>query len=478
VTSHRLLNYLLLALICAVFIQCSNPRLIAPAPHLQGSGKQTENESPEQEPKSSSDNEIDFADAFDLTIDPAQLSSQSFGGLRPSSSRYPYFDVKRSSVRVAIIRNVKDVNLYSVGTVDIRAAGRTTLEPFRGRLAVRPDKSDNTALLSASWGSRIVSLPCTLLSRGDYNFIEAGQGSYRGSVILVSEKKNCISVINYLDVEDYLRGVVPLEIGKRSEKEIEALKAQAVAARTYTYRRILESKGKPYDLLCTVADQVYGGANVETRESDLAVKQTRNLVMVYNDSLITAYYHSTCGGYTANIENVWDKPPCNYLRSIKDTDSLGRAYCRISPAFEWEEKWSKPQFSSMVAKASQGMGQGSEFRGNVTDFRIEKVFPCGRISLCTIRGGNSEFKSGRDQVRFILRRTNPENSILRSSSFKVVSIDKTGIKISGRGYGHGVGMCQMGAVGRALVGLNFEQILKAYYTGVTICTAAPEDRIR
>ena len=124
------------------------------------------------------------------------------------------------------------------------------------------------------------------------------------------------------------------------------------------------------------------------------------------------------------------------------------------------------------------MGQGSEFRGNVTDFRIEKVFPCGRISLCTIRGGNSEFKSERDQVRFILRRTNPENSILRSSSFKVVSIDKTGIKISGRGYGHGVGMCQMGAVGRALVGLNFEQILKAYYTGVTICTATPEDRIR
>jgi len=469
VTSRRSHKYFSLVVFCTVLFQCSGPRFIDPDPPGTDSGKQLPG----------TEDNIDFSEAFEPDIDPAHSSSPApvveFTGT--ASFRFPLFSVGSGRVRVALIQNVSSVNLYSVGTVDIKTSDKSRLEPFRGRLAVKTEKESESVLLTASWGSKAVSLPCTLYSsKNDYNFIEAGQGSYRGSVILISEKKGLISVINYLDVEDYLRGVVPLEIGKRNESEIEALKAQAVAARTYTYRRIQERTEKPFDLICTVADQVYGGATVENRVSDLAVKLTKDLVLVHQNGLITAYYHSTCGGSTADIENVWDKQPCQYLRSIKDTDSLGRIYCRISPAFKWEEKWSKAQLSSIISKWSRVIDKGKEFKGDVRDIRIDKVFPCGRVEHCTIYGSHSSIESGRDIVRFIIRRASPVNAVLRSASFKVVSFDKNGIRISGTGYGHGVGMCQMGAVGRAIAGFNFEQILKAYYTGVAICTAVPSDR--
>ena len=474
---RKLLNLTPALFFCA-FFQCSNPRLIMPNPSSRTFVEPLKEQKNRQKDKKTPE-DIDFGDVFDSSFDSSSNASiQTIDNpLRNSSYRYPSFKVERSRARIALVRNTSSITFYSVGTVDIRTSNNVRPEPFRGIVTAECKKEDDgVALLTASWGSTPVALPCTLLSRNDYNFIEVGQDSYRGSMILISEKKGSISVVNYIDVEEYLRGVVPLELGKRPESEIEALKAQAVAARTYTYRRISERKGYPFDLMCTVADQVYGGANAEYRVSDLAIRLTRDFVLVYRDSLALTYYHSTCGGMTANIEDVWDKPPCNYLRSVNDKDSSGTPYCKISPAFSWQEKWSSSQFSSIVIKSLKQLYPQGDFKGEISDFRIDDIYACGRVKSCTITGSKSKFQSGKDKVRFILRRSTSGNPILRSSRFKVVSYGKKGAVLDGTGYGHGVGMCQMGAVGRAQKGMAFDEILKAYYTGIMICTAIPADR--
>jgi stage II sporulation protein D len=304
------------------------------------------------------------------------------------------------------------------------------------------------------------------------NVIDVEENSYRGSIVISNEKKNYFSIVNSVDVEEYLRGVVPLEIGKLGNDAIEALKSQAIAARTYTYQRIREQVLNYFDLYSTTADQVYGGANVEYREADLAVRLTKNLVLVYNDSIARAYYHSTCGGRTANIEDVWsNKPYLPYLRTESDSDSSGIVYCRGSKQFKWEETWTREKFSQYVDKGLKVLNPNRDFRGLVKDIRITSKFDCGRIRTCRISADKWTYECGGDVIRSVFRRPLAGDPILRSAKFTVTN-GPGGVRISGTGYGHGVGMCQYGAIARAKCGQTFDTILKAYYRGIVICTAA------
>jgi stage II sporulation protein D len=320
------------------------------------------------------------------------------------------------------------------------------------------------------------ALPCTLLSDNQYGFIELGDTAYRGSLVFFAGRPGTINVVNHLGIEEYLRGVVPLEMGNRTREEIEALKAQAVAARTYTCRRIAECTQEPYDLVPTVADQVYGGASAENREADLAVASTANLIMVSGDTLVMAYYHSTCGGITADVNEAWGKPARTYLSSIVDVDDAGRPWCRASSYFTWDESWSRRQFSAIVLEALRKTFPQRQFTGTVDNLTIDERYKCGRIRRATVSGNGWEQQVGSDQIRFVLRRGVAGSPILRSSNFTLITSDRNVVSISGKGYGHGVGMCQMGAIGRAQAGQNFVTILKSYYTGVSIARATVEAR--
>ena len=261
--------------------------------------------------------------------------------------------------------------------------------------------------------------------------------------VSLSEQKGTFSVINHIDVEQYLRGVVPLEIGKRPESLIEALKAQAVAARTYTYKRMLERKNAPFDMTATVQDQVYGGADPEYRESDLAIKMTEDLIMVYKDSLINAYYHSTCGGKTANIEDVWEKPYCSYLRSVSDLNSSGQPYCQISPRFHWQEKWTSAIFFDQIRNNLSKAFPEKVRQGSIKEISVKESFSCGRVKRCVFSGNNWTVDMGGDRLRFIISRDTPDKSILRSANFKIVS----GFQRSADKWNRiwpWRGMCQMG----------------------------------
>jgi stage II sporulation protein D len=421
--------------------------------------------------------ELDFALAFTDTATLSSLLLQRPSdapgqqGEKPRAGGHGNIRVSHTMVRVALKQGVGKSVFYSIGEVDIHAPRKKRPLACRGRIEVEPagGAQGDITVDVRPYGNLRASLPCTLLARSSGNYIEFENASYRGSIIVVGSGAGRLTVVNLLGAEDYLRGVVPLEIGKRDMAEIEAVKAQAVAARTYTYRRIAEKEDMPFDLLPDVSDQVYGGVNAENRVCDMAIEQTRDMVLTYGGSICMAYYHSTCGGRTANIQDVWGKAPQPYLRSVADTDASGRAYCAISGSYSWEEQWGTRQLSDIItAYAPRAFPDSPRPQGTLTGLRIQHRFPCGRIASCLVVTSAGSYKYGGDRIRFVFRRNRPEFPILRSANFDIVSVGPDEVHIHGRGYGHGVGMCQMGAIGRACQGQSFEQILKAYYTGADI----------
>ena len=224
-----------------------------------------------------------------------------------------------------------------------------------------------------------------------------------------------------------------------------------------------------FDLLPTISDQVYGGVLAENPVCNEAINNTADLVIVFHDSLIYAYYHSTCGGRTANIEDVWEnKQPLQYLRSIHDIDEKGEPFCGFSGSFSWEESWSNARLSYIVNRYSREVFPQKPTAGSIVSVTIDSRFSCGRAHECTIKTTEGSYRYGGDKLRFVLRRDQTGDPVLRSAFIADVSKSSGSIVMKGRGYGHGVGMCQFGAIGRARAGQSCERILKAYYTGVEV----------
>src|SRR5207244_10101988 len=137
--------------------------------------------------------------------------------------------------------------------------------------------------------------------------IEAENRSYHEAIEVFGNSRNTFTVVNELPIEDYLLGVVPNELSPTTYGEIEALKAQAVAARTYVTRNMGQSKNEGYDICSTDACQVYMGEGTEHPLSTQAVAETRGVIATYKDQPINALYSSTCGGRTEDAENIFDE---------------------------------------------------------------------------------------------------------------------------------------------------------------------------
>jgi stage II sporulation protein D len=422
--------------------------------------------------------EFDFSKAFDDGEDPRDASAGVQGAAAPAqavySLRYPPVKLQKRLVRVMVRQGVNDAAVYSSATAHLRTGKMNTT--FKGRMHVEALYGGVSAIATAGRARTELPLPCTLyVSSSGANLLELGESSYRGALVVKPEEGGGISFINILDMEDYLRGVVPLEIGNLKNQDIEAVKAQAVAARTYAYRRMAQREAAAFDLAHTVSDQVYGGANAEAPVSDMAVRLTKDLVMVYEDGLISAYYHSTCGGRTANIEDVWGGEAYPYLRSVSDAAPGGNAYCGGSSSFSWTESWNVGRLTSIIRRYSAEGNLNPPFgAGALRAVEVKERFECGRVKTLSVVSSVGEHVTGGDKARFLLRRDVRMNQILRSAKFNSARISGGEAVITGGGYGHGIGMCQVGAIGRARAGQDFERILRAYYSGISIRSVAPE----
>jgi len=296
---------------------------------------------------------------------------------------------------------------------------------------------------------------------GGLNLVSLTEGAesrrYRGSLEFRVENGN-LTVVNELNVEDYLRGVVPAEVP--ATWPAEALKAQAVAARNFALQRVEATRGRTFNVACDQSSQVYKGYDAESPNTDKAVEETRGVVMLNSGSLITAFFHSSSGGYTENCEDVWN----NALPYIK---------CKVDPYdkndryYNWQENYSAEQITDQLKNAGYNFKRVTELEElarTTSGARVEKIAVKGE----GLAGEPLRVEiSNADKVRIALG--------LKSALFtlnKVYDKDKnlTGVNITGSGWGHGLGLSQWGAYGMAKQGYNYQDILKYYYSGINITT--------
>lgn len=285
---------------------------------------------------------------------------------------------------------------------------------------------------------------------------------YRGTIDIMPDGEGGAAVINRVDLEEYLRGVLPGEIGSRDPRDRAALQAQAVAARSYAAARMGERRPQ-YDVTATVSDQVYGGMSAELPETDDAVRATRGLVLTWGDRIITAPYHSHGGLVTAAADEVfWKRGAEPYLRPVDDHTSSGGCYCDASGSRGWERRFSTDDVRRLLAQYGRDAGVSSA--GQVSSARVVSRGPSGRVTLLQLETTDGRVQLHGNDIRFILR---TDGAILPSTSFSLELAGGT-IVLRGVGNGHGVGMSQWGAIGRARAGQDARTILAAYYPGTRL----------
>ncbi len=297
--------------------------------------------------------------------------------------------------------------------------------------------------------------------------VTVGGSPYRGVIDVFAVETAGLNAVNELPLEDYLLGVVPIEIGPRGPEELAAVAAQAVAARTYAVAHLRARDEMGFDVFGTVEDQAYGGIAAERDESTRAVRETAGRILTYDGLPIRAMYHSTCGGRTAAVEEVLDRAPAPYLRSVSDRAPDGTDFCAISPRYRWTETLSSDDLNGRVAaQVRRIFGAGPEDTGGLVGLRIAERTPGGRVSALALRGTRAEFVLERLDIRIALQ--NEGSRILGSTHFDVAVRPDGGIELHGRGFGHGSGMCQWGAIGRARAGQDWPSILATYYPGAEL----------
>ncbi len=277
-------------------------------------------------------------------------------------------------------------------------------------------------------------------------FIQVNGKSYRGWVELRKKGNGLLLVINDLDIEDYLQGVVSSEIPPGWEYD--ALKAQAVASRTYALYQKRMGGRRPYHIRATVSDQMYAGSTGERPEGIRAVRDTRGIVLTYQGEIIPAFYHASCGGHTEDAFELWgiDAP---YLRGV-DCECQN-----ISRYGLWERKIGKIQILSALRKLGRRVS-------DILDMNIQGITPAGRVKAVAVqsRGGKAIIPA--ESLRAALGNT------LIPSVFFELEFDANEAVFSGRGSGHGVGLCQWGAEEMAERGYDFKSILSHYYPGTDL----------
>jgi stage II sporulation protein D len=311
---------------------------------------------------------------------------------------------------------------------------------------LKPKEPGKIRVLVATSVSKPEALQLAADKNGTINFRDK---KYTGELQFFDDGAGALSAVNVLSMEEYLIGLVASEMPK--DWPIEALKAQAVIARTYALyqKKIRSSKQSSsfYDVESGVQDQVYLGiANHDNRVKG-AVEATKGEILTYKGNAFKSFFSSTCGGMTESAVNVWGEKGLFAL--TKDP------YCARSPHSSWKYSLSKRE---LAAKLTAGGFQASAIRGINVEHRKNNP----RVATLEIDGGGRTiFIQGSDFRRIVSFKD------IKSTWFDVkISGDR--IEFNGKGYGHGAGLCQWGAYGMADAGKSYREILKFYYPGTKI----------
>jgi len=298
---------------------------------------------------------------------------------------------------------------------------------------------------------------------------------YRGRADIVLDSYGTFSVVNVVDAEDYLYSVLPREMPPASHEE--SLKSQAVIARTYLLNNLRRHLADGFNLCSTPDCQVYGGVSSEHDSTTKAVDETRGVVLAHGDELANALFHSTCGGRTASYSDAWSGKGPSYLVSVDDGSKLpntrlessaklrafldtGEGFCKKSRYFRWTRTYSHSELYDILKETVPEFSNNPDLvLGALKDVKVTKYSDSGRALELLITTSDSEYRFEKDTIRWVMGN-------LKSTMFL---IEKKGsgksakYELRGAGWGHGVGLCQIGAMKMGGDGYSFRQILLHYY---------------
>ena len=334
------------------------------------------------------------------------------------------------TIRVAILKNAASITVDGDGIMAVRENGT----PVALGAPVLVKSGKNAVLVDGTAYRRL-----TFSGKGA---LYVNGKPYRGAAEISPGDKG-LMVVNELPLEDYLVGLINCEIS--SAWPIEAVKSQAVIARTYALNRKEARSTSLFHLESSVLDQVYDGCEIEDSRARRAVTDTAGEVLTHNGGVIQAYYHSNCGGRTEASENVWGAR----LPYLTGVDCI---YCLTGASSSWEIKLGLPEMEERL-KAG-----GYKLSG-VTDIRPGARNGRGRLKNVTVASSRGEISLTGDQFRKAIG-----YGVIKSTNF-TVRVANGEAAFAGLGNGHGVGLCQWGAKQRALDGFDYAEILAYYYPG-------------
>lgn len=366
------------------------------------------------------------------------------------------------------------------------AAAAASFEPLAGRYLLQEAGADTPIAVTApgeTWGARLdpagalrIVDPRGWLSRPHARAVRVepldpdttlrvGDRTLAGGLELLAAGTG-VTVVNELPLERYLTGVVAREMGGGGGEA--ALRAQAVAARTYALKRLGSRAELGFDLFADVQDQAYAGEGGRTASADAAVRSTRGFALLAGPSLIDAYYHSTCGGATAAVEEAFPRPAVPYLVSVSDADGDGGYHCDGSKYFRWHVAFEAGALERLLERnLSRFLPVPVEGTGSLVDLSVVESSPEGRVLALRFETTTGRFQVARNDVRWVF--ADDTSPGLRSTLFLLRKERSRGrltrVELTGGGWGHGVGMCQIGAIHRAAGGAEHGAILERYYPG-------------
>ncbi|MBP2628222.1 MAG: SpoIID/LytB domain protein [Firmicutes bacterium] len=391
----------------------------------------------------------------------------------------------QSTIRVGILSNQENVLISADTKFEILngETGQLLVHLAAGEKATISVKG-KTLSINGKLTKAVKISVLTSKNNGEH-YIEVNKKQYRGNIdIHITHGSAVLTIVNTLPIEQYLYGVIAKEMSP--SWHFEALKAQAVAARTYALYNLNKHQNDDYDVCATTDCQIYDGRESEVTQVIKAVDNTSGQVIMAQGKVIPAYFHSSSGGYTENSENVWGTYE-SYLRGVVDYD-------QNSPLYKWEKKLTTNELTAAINKAGYTIGiiKAIELPPLTSKpMNTPERGVSGRVKVIQFIGSTGSAQLTGEQLRKILGLKSTlfdvsvmvpvEQAVDFGQSFitdkkeihRISGRPNEIIVISGFGWGHGLGLSQWGAKAMAEQGPQgdstyFKEILKHYYQGTTI----------
>ncbi len=352
-------------------------------------------------------------------------------------------------LQIALVHGAEKATLEPDGPVAIVEPGRKP-RPFewKGAMTLSP-REGGLRLSKVRFPSETRLVPDVGAT------IKVGADRHRGALILRLDPGQTVTVIEEVGMEEYLEGVLPFEMDP--DWPLEALKAQAVVARTFAYANMGKFRKDGFDLTADTRSQMYRGVTAVNDNVRAAVKQTRGEVLGWRGQLLKVYYHACCGGRTENMADVWGGDPAatpKPLRGVRDP------WCSVSPHMHWTAYFAWQDVMSAIEERH-------DLPGPLRSLKIGRRDLAGYVREFVARSGSSTVV-----VKAADLRTGLGAGDLKSTRIARLVVKKKGLEFIGAGSGHGVGLCQWGARVQAQKGRNYETILRFYFPGADLSEVA------